>query len=55
MKLAKNEFGIEKLFAITVPYNIESVKLIEKLGFKYEKRIKPFEDDEELLLFAKTL
>ena len=55
IKLAKNEFGIEKLLAITVPYNIGSIKLIEKLGFKYEKRVKPFEDDEELLLFAKTL
>ena len=55
MKLAKNEFGIEKLLAITVPYNTGSVKLIEKLGFKYEKRVKPFEDDEELLLFAKIL
>ncbi|WP_298341333.1 GNAT family N-acetyltransferase [uncultured Algibacter sp.] len=55
MKLAKNEFGIEKLLAITVPYNTGSVKLIEKLGFKYEKRVKPFEDDQELLLFAKIL
>lgn len=55
MKLAKEEFNINKLLAITVPYNTGSIKLLEKLGFKYEKRVKPFEDDEELLLFAKTL
>ncbi|WJJ96898.1 GNAT family N-acetyltransferase [Algibacter luteus] len=55
IKLAKEQFNLNKLLAITVPYNTGSIKLLEKLGFTFEKKIKPFEDDEELLLFAKTL
>lgn len=55
MKLAKNQFHIKNLLAITVPYNTGSIKLLEKLGFVFEKKVKPFVDDEELMLFAKTL
>jgi RimJ/RimL family protein N-acetyltransferase len=55
MKLAKYQFNIEKLAAITTPDNKNSIKLLEKLGFTFEKRVKPFKDDEELLLFAKNL
>ncbi len=55
LKLAKEEFGLKKLAAITLPTNTNSKKLLKKLGFTYEKRVKPFEDDEELLLFAKQL
>ena len=55
MKLAKNQFNIKKLLAITVPYNTGSIKLLEKLEFVFEKKVKPFVDDEELMLFAKTL
>ncbi len=55
MKLAKSRFKIEKLVAITNPNNAGSIKLLEKLGMSLEKRVKPFEDDKELLLFAKAL
>ena len=55
LKLAKEQFKIKRLVAITLPINTKSIKLLEKLGFTYEKRVKPFEDDEELLLFAKQL
>ena len=53
--LAKNRFHLKKLLAITLPMNSNSIKLLEKLGFTYQKNIKPFDDDEELLLFAKQL
>ncbi len=53
MKLAKDRFELKRLAAITLDNNQSSIKLLEKLGFIYEKRVKPFEDDEELLLFAK--
>ena len=53
LKLAKEKFHIKKLLAITLPINTKSIKLLEKLGFRYEKRVNPFADDEELLLFAK--
>jgi RimJ/RimL family protein N-acetyltransferase len=55
LKVAKDVFNIKKILAITLPINTNSIKLLEKLGFNYEKRVKPYEDDEELLLFAKQL
>ena len=55
MQLAKDTFDIEMLGAITLPENTASIALLEKLGLSYQKRVKPFEDDEELLFFAKEL
>lgn len=55
MNLAKNEFRIKTLCAITLPINQPSIQLLEKLGLSYQKTVKPFEDDKELLLFAKNL
>lgn len=55
LKLAKEEFKLKNILAITLPTNTNSIKLLEKLGLSFEKRVKPFEDNEELLLFAKTL
>ena len=55
LKLAKDTFCLESVLAITLPNNKNSIKLIEKLGMSFEKMVKPFEDDEELMLFAKTL
>lgn len=52
---AKNKFGLTKVGAITVELNINSIKLLEKLGFSFEKKIKPFDDDQELLFFVKEL
>ena len=54
MKLAKHTFNLKKVSAITSPINKNSIKLLEKLGLIYEKRVIPFEDGEELLLFVKT-
>ena len=44
-----------KNVAITLPINKNSINLLENLGFIYEKKVNPFEDGKELLLFAKTL
>jgi RimJ/RimL family protein N-acetyltransferase len=55
IKLAKNKFNIKILWAITLPINKPSINLLEKLGLSYQKTIKPFEGDRELLLFAKNL
>jgi RimJ/RimL family protein N-acetyltransferase len=55
MKLAKEKFKLEKLVAITNPMNVNSIKLLEKLGMTFEKKVNPFDENEELLLFAKTL
>ena len=55
MDLAKEKFDISTLCAITLPENEASIQLLEKLGLSYQKRVKPFEDDAELLLFVKHL
>ncbi len=55
LKLAKEVFKLKKVIAITLPTNQPSIHLIEKLGLSFQKKVKPFENDEELLLFAKTL
>ena len=54
MDFAENELLLKRIVAITAPSNINSIRLLEKLGLIYEKWVKPFDDDEELLLFAKT-
>ncbi|MGL6039376.1 MAG: GNAT family N-acetyltransferase [Soonwooa sp.] len=56
LEAAKNEFGLKKISAITLPSNIASQKLIEKLGLRYQKMVKPFaEDDEELMYYEMDL
>ena len=55
LKLAKEKFNLKRVAAITMPINKPSIQLLEKLGLVFEKRVKPFEDDDELLLFAKNL
>ena len=55
MQLAKLKFNIKRIVAITLPSNKASIALLEKLGLNYEKNVIPFDDDEELLLFAKHL
>ncbi|MEZ4793129.1 MAG: GNAT family N-acetyltransferase [Gelidibacter sp.] len=54
MDLAKIQFKLDKIVAITLESNLNSIKLLQKLGLTYEKTVKPFADDNELLLFAKT-
>ncbi len=55
MNLAKNTFHIKTLCGITLAENQISINLLEKLGLSYQKTVKPFEDDKELLLFVKHL
>jgi len=53
MNLANHTFGLKKITAITSPINVSSIKLLEKLGLTFEKKVIPFDDGKELLLFAK--
>ena len=55
LKLAKEKFKVDIISAIVNQQNTNSIKLLEKLGFIYKKQINPFEEDKDLLLFAKTL
>jgi RimJ/RimL family protein N-acetyltransferase len=52
MTYARDVVGLKRIIAITDPDNQGSIRVLEKLGFKYEKMIRLFADDIELKLFA---
>ncbi|TYQ00008.1 RimJ/RimL family protein N-acetyltransferase [Tenacibaculum adriaticum] len=52
--VAFNEFGIEKISAITTKTNSSSQKLLEKLGLKFVKYTTIPNDEEELMLYEIT-
>jgi RimJ/RimL family protein N-acetyltransferase len=47
-----NKLGMVKILAITLPENSSSIKLLEKLGFRYDKNIISPETNEELFLYS---
>jgi len=49
---AFREFKQEKLFAITLPENYFSIKLLRKIGFSYEKNFITPDTNEELRLYS---
>jgi RimJ/RimL family protein N-acetyltransferase len=52
LKYAAQELKLPSIYAITVPHNVRSIKLLEKVGLKF---IKPFsfpEGREKLLLYS---
>jgi RimJ/RimL family protein N-acetyltransferase len=52
LKYAKNTLKLNRIAAITVPYNLSSIKLLEKIGFVFEKMINIPNDKEELMLYS---
>lgn len=52
MKYGREKLNLRKVLAITTQNNESSVKLLEKLGFKFERLIKMAHDAEELNLFT---
>lgn len=48
----KNVLGIKRIVGIATPDNHGSIRVLEKLGLKFEKMVKLSEDDMELKLFA---
>ncbi len=55
MKFAKDNLNLKRIAAITVPYNTPSIKLLEKLGMKFEKEINLPGNPETLMLYSKEL
>lgn len=47
--------GLTRLVAITSPTNWPSIRVVEKLGFAFEKMVRLTPEDEELKLFGCTL
>lgn len=52
LDFAKNQLKLNRIVAITVPENVNSIKLLEKIGLSFEKMIQDGEDEEELMLFG---
>jgi len=52
MKYGQEKFGLQRIVAITSLENESSIKLIEKLGMKFERLIKLGDDQREVRLFS---
>jgi len=52
MAHAKNDIGLRRVIAITHPDNVASIGLLEKLGLKFERKIRVAADKDEIGLFA---
>jgi RimJ/RimL family protein N-acetyltransferase len=52
MSYGTGVLGLKRIVAITSPDNRSSVRLLEKLGLRYEHIVKYPDDDQELMLFA---
>ncbi|MEO8512111.1 MAG: GNAT family N-acetyltransferase [Ignavibacteria bacterium] len=55
LKYAKDKLKLFRVAAITATYNNSSIKLLEKLGMKFEKTIHLPGDTESLMLYYKEL
>ena len=54
-RYAREELQIKRLVAVVDPENPASIRLLEKLGMKFEKMVRLSPDDIELKLFAVEL
>ncbi len=52
MEYGKSAFGLNRIVAITKPDNHSSIKVLEKLGFRFEQMIRLSEGAPEIKLFA---
>jgi [ribosomal protein S5]-alanine N-acetyltransferase len=55
IKLGRESFAMKQIVAITSPDNEASMKLLERLGFKYARMIKLTEDQPEVRFFELNL
>ena len=52
---ARNTLGLKRIVGIATPDNHGSIRVLEKIGLRFEKMVKLSEDDVELKLFALDL
>lgn len=52
MSYAMNVLGLKRLLAITSQDNAGSIKVLEKLGLKFDRMVRLSEDESEIKLFA---
>lgn len=52
MSYASNALGLRRVLAITNPDNAGSIRVLEKIGLKFDRLIRLSEDAPEIMLFA---
>jgi len=52
---ARAAHGLERVLAITAPDNVVSIQLLEKLGFRFERRTRLADGAAEINLFARAV
>ncbi len=55
LSYGKSEFGMKRIVAIVSPQNDSSIRLLEKLGFAFEKMVKLAPEADEIKLFGRDL
>ena len=55
MEYGRNALGLKRIVAITSADNDSSIKLLEKLGLRFERMLKLSNESEEVRLFGSTL
>jgi RimJ/RimL family protein N-acetyltransferase len=55
MAYGKSTLGLNRLAAITSPDNHDSARLLEKLGFNFERMVRLSQDSPEVSLFASNI
>ena len=55
MKHGRNVLGIGRIVAITAPENYGSIKVLERIGLKFERRIRLSERESEIKLFVSDI
>jgi RimJ/RimL family protein N-acetyltransferase len=48
----RRDFGLKRIVAVTMPDNHGSIKVLEKLGLRFERMIKLQEGEPDVMLFA---
>lgn len=54
-QFARQVIGLQRIVAITDPQNLPSIRVLEKIGMKFEKMVRLEEGDIELKLFSLDL
>ena len=55
VRYARETLGLERLYAIVNPDNSASVRVLEKLGMRFERMVRLSDDEPEIKLFAADL
>ena len=52
LSYAREALGLKRVLAVVNPDNLSSIRLLEKMGFVFEKMVRLSEDADEIKLFA---